>query len=216
MSMGWCSTQRQGKPTGTRPRNAERNCEPRRRKSLSRNDAGNDPTERHRRAEVFSTCAVGAIGASNARICRSTLCMAGKFVAAFTFVVGVICSQAAHGEKVRVAIPGLSPNSAFFMVALQKGFYSEEKIEIDVVQAGGGTAIPALISGDMQFSASTGSAVSAILKGAKLKVVMVGQDRPGAQIWPPGQISDRSRICAASRSAFRAAAIPARSRFSRC
>ena len=35
----------------------------------------------------------------------------------------------------------------------------------------------------MQFSASTGSSVSAILKGAKLKVVMVGQDRPGAQIW---------------------------------
>jgi ABC-type nitrate/sulfonate/bicarbonate transport system substrate-binding protein len=35
----------------------------------------------------------------------------------------------------------------------------------------------------MQFSASTGSAISAILKGAKLKVVMVGQDRPGAQIW---------------------------------
>ena len=109
--------------------------------------------------------------------------MSGKFIAAFAFVTGILCSCSAHAEKVRVAIPGLSPNSAFFMVAVQKGYYAEEKIEVDVIQAGGGTAIPALVSGDMQFSASTGSAVSAILKGAKLKVVMVGQDRPGAQIW---------------------------------
>jgi NitT/TauT family transport system substrate-binding protein len=140
-------------------------------------------TERHLRGEVFSAAQSAQWERTMLGFADRLSGMAGKFIVAFTFGVGVICSQAAHAEKVRVAIPGLSPNSAFFMVALQKGYYSEEKIEIDVVQAGGGTAIPALISGDMQFSASTGSAVSAILKGAKLKVVMVGQDRPGAQIW---------------------------------
>ena len=40
------------------------------------------------------------------------------------------------------------------------------------MQAGGGTATPALIAGSVQFSSSSGSAITAILRGAKLKVVM--------------------------------------------
>jgi ABC-type nitrate/sulfonate/bicarbonate transport system substrate-binding protein len=106
-----------------------------------------------------------------------------KWSSAALALSAVLLAHSAKAEKARVAIPGLSPNSAFFMIAVEKGYYAEEGIEVEVIQAGGGTAIPALVSGDMQFSASTGSAISAILKGAKLKVVMVGQDRPGAQIW---------------------------------
>ena len=40
------------------------------------------------------------------------------------------------------------------------------------MQAGGGTATPALIAGSVQFSSSSGSAITAILRGAKLKVIM--------------------------------------------
>jgi NitT/TauT family transport system substrate-binding protein len=69
------------------------------------------------------------------------------------------------------------------MVALQKGYYADEGINVGVLQAGGGISVPALVSGDLQFSASTGASISAILKGAHLKIIMVGQDRPGAQIW---------------------------------
>jgi len=103
--------------------------------------------------------------------------------AVIAFCGALLMVPAAAADQVWIAIPGLSPNSAFFMVADEKGYYKEEGIEVHVVMAGGGTSIPALISGQMQFSASTGSSISAILKGAKLKVVMVGQDRPGAQIW---------------------------------
>ena len=39
-----------------------------------------------------------------------------------------------EAEKARVAIPGLSPNSAFFMVAVEKGYYAEEGIEVEVIQ----------------------------------------------------------------------------------
>jgi len=44
-------------------------------------------------------------------------------------------------------------------------------------------ATPALVSGDVQFSTSGSSAISAIMKGAKLKVLAVGEDRPSWQIW---------------------------------
>jgi len=39
------------------------------------------------------------------------------------------------------------------------------------------------VSGDVQFSTSGSSAISAIMKGAKLKVLAVGEDRPSWQIW---------------------------------
>ena len=103
----------------------------------------------------------------------------------FVFYFGNPPAKAVAAENVRVAIPGLSPNSAFFMVAVQKGYFDAEGIKVEVIRAGGGTAIPAMASGDMQFSASTGSSISAILRGAKLRIVLVGQDRPGTQIWTP-------------------------------
>jgi NitT/TauT family transport system substrate-binding protein len=97
--------------------------------------------------------------------------------------LALLVQTATAADKVRMAIPGVSPNSAFFMVALEKGYYKKEGIDVEVLQAGGGTSTPALMSGDLQFSASTGAAISAILKGAHFKIIMVGQDRPGAQIW---------------------------------
>ena len=101
------------------------------------------------------------------------------------FYLGDLPANAVAAENVRVAIPGLSPNSAFFMVAVQKGYFDEEGVKVEVIRAGGGTAIPAMAAGDMQFSASTGSSISAILRGAQLRIVLVGQDRPGTQIWTP-------------------------------
>ncbi len=94
-----------------------------------------------------------------------------------------LLSGSAHAEKVRVAIPTASPGSAFFILALQKGYYAEEGLEVEAQVAGGGIAVPGLISGDLQFSLSTGASISAILKGAKLKIVMITQDRPGGQVW---------------------------------
>ena len=71
----------------------------------------------------------------------------------------------------------------FFFSAIAKGYYKEEGLDLDVVEAAGGVATPALVSGDVQFSTSGSSAISAIMKGAKLKVLAVGEDRPSWQIW---------------------------------
>ena len=64
-----------------------------------------------------------------------------------------------------------------------KGYYKDEGLDLDVVEAAGGVATPALVSGDVQFSTSGSSAISAIMKGARLKVLAVGEDRPSWQIW---------------------------------
>src|SRR5581483_8082691 len=59
----------------------------------------------------------------------------GKLASSLVFGITLACSCSAWAEKVRVAIPGLSPNSAFFMVAIEKGYFAAENIDVDVVQA---------------------------------------------------------------------------------
>jgi len=86
-------------------------------------------------------------------------------------------------DKVKVTYPTLTSSYIFFFSAISKGYYKDEGLDLDVIEAAGGVATPALVSGDAQFSTSGSSAISAIMKGAKLKVLAVGEDRPSWQIW---------------------------------
>jgi ABC-type nitrate/sulfonate/bicarbonate transport system substrate-binding protein len=86
-------------------------------------------------------------------------------------------------DKVKVSYPTLTSSYIFFFSAITKGYYRDEGLDLDVIEAAGGVATPALVSGDVQFSTSGSSAISAIMKGARLKVLAVGEDRPSWQIW---------------------------------
>src|ERR1700690_2516703 len=86
-------------------------------------------------------------------------------------------------DKVKVSYPTLTSSYIFFFSAIQKGYYKDEGLDLDVIEAAGGGATPALVSGDVQFSTSGSSAISAIMRGARLKVLAVGEDRPSWQIW---------------------------------
>ncbi len=93
------------------------------------------------------------------------------------------CASAPAADRVKVTYPTLSMSYIFFFAAIDKGYYRDEMLDLDVVEAGGGVATPALVSGDAQFSTSGSSAISAIMRGAKLKVLVVGEDRPSWQLW---------------------------------
>jgi NitT/TauT family transport system substrate-binding protein len=69
------------------------------------------------------------------------------------------------------------------LVAIDKGYFGEEGIAVELVQAQGGIATPALIAGDLDFSGSSSAAISAVLKGAHLKVLTTGEDRSAYQLW---------------------------------
>jgi ABC-type nitrate/sulfonate/bicarbonate transport system substrate-binding protein len=104
--------------------------------------------------------------------------------APLAIVAAMSVSLPAHAaDKVKVSYPTLTSSYIFFFSAITKGYYKDEGLDLDVVEAGGGVATPALVSGDVQFSTSRSSAISAIMKGARLKVLAVGEDRPSWQIW---------------------------------
>ncbi|HZR99818.1 MAG TPA: ABC transporter substrate-binding protein [Chloroflexota bacterium] len=81
---------------------------------------------------------------------------------------------------------GMSTYSAAYMdelVAMDKGYFDEEGLEIEPLIAGGGVLTPALVAGEIQFSTSASSALSAMIQGADLRVVYTSLDRPAYQLW---------------------------------
>ncbi|HEX3971714.1 MAG TPA: ABC transporter substrate-binding protein [Stellaceae bacterium] len=91
------------------------------------------------------------------------LLLAGPLLAAY---------RAHAADKVTVTYASFDALYAPYFLARDKGYFASQGLDVELMQAGGGTSTPALISGSVQFSSSSGSAITAILKGAKLKVVM--------------------------------------------
>lgn len=107
-----------------------------------------------------------------------------RFAAALaTLLAPLLVGGAARAEKTTLSYVTWNADYGYIMAAVDKGYFAEEGLDVELTAAGGGVAVPALISGGLDFTGSGSSAISAILKGAHLKVVMVGQDRPGWQLW---------------------------------
>ena len=100
---------------------------------------------------------------------------------AIAFILTAATAQAA--DKVRLSYVLSSVEYADDFLAIDKGYFKDEGIDLDLQQAGGGAAVPALIAGDLDFTGSGSVAISAILKGAKLKVLLVVDAHPAMQIW---------------------------------
>jgi ABC-type nitrate/sulfonate/bicarbonate transport system substrate-binding protein len=86
-------------------------------------------------------------------------------------------------EHIKVSFAADSAIYAPHFIALEKGYYQEEGIEMEMVRAGGGAATPALISGEIQYSTSAATSLSAMLKGAPLKVIYTNSDRSFDELW---------------------------------
>ncbi len=70
-----------------------------------------------------------------------------------------------------------------FFVAIDKGYYQQLGLDVEIVHLGGGIATPALLSGRLDFSTSTASATSAILSGAALKIAMTLSESVPWKLW---------------------------------
>jgi len=86
-------------------------------------------------------------------------------------------------QKITITVPSLGPDEGPFFVAAQKGYFAAEGLEADFITAGGGIATPGLLSGSVDGSASPASALTAILRGAPLRIVMVFEDSPPYELW---------------------------------
>ncbi len=91
--------------------------------------------------------------------------------AALLALAGAEPARALRHVKVTYVVPTVMYGD--LLLGLDKGYFKDEGIDLELVSAGGGAATPALIAGDVQFTGSPAAAISAIHKGAKLKVLYI-------------------------------------------
>lgn len=81
-------------------------------------------------------------------------------------------------ENIRVSYATLSAAYMDHICAMDKGYFREEGLNIEVIRAPGGVATSGLLSGQFHFSSSASSAVSAAVRGGPVKIVYTNLSRP--------------------------------------
>jgi ABC-type nitrate/sulfonate/bicarbonate transport system substrate-binding protein len=97
---------------------------------------------------------------------------------AVLLAVASFAHPAAAAQKVTITLPSTDPDQGAFFIAAKKGYFAAEGLDVEFVYAGGGVATPGLMSGSVDGSASAASAITAALRDAPVRIVMVFENTP--------------------------------------
>ena len=82
-----------------------------------------------------------------------------------SLIGNAIRSDAAQPTKVRISYSSRSNSVTPFWVALQKGFFKEEGIDVELIQVNPRLGAIAVLNGDLDFTMTFGSTLRSILQG---------------------------------------------------
>ena len=102
-----------------------------------------------------------------------SLAWALSFGLAFALVGGAVAA-----ERVVMATPSRGLFEFPVVVAMRKGFYQEEGIEVDKIQMQPAIGVKALVAGDVDYLLAWGSALRAAVTGVPIKAVVGFAGRP--------------------------------------
>jgi ABC-type nitrate/sulfonate/bicarbonate transport system substrate-binding protein len=85
---------------------------------------------------------------------------------------------AASPTKITIHIPGKTLAVMVFYFGKDKGFFSQEGIDAQLVAMAPPIAIAAMVAGELDFSTTLGAATSAIMRGSAIKRVFYVQQDP--------------------------------------
>ena len=106
-----------------------------------------------------------------------------------------------------------APPTWIIFARMDKGYFREEGLNIEVIRAPGGVATPGLLSGQFQFSSSASSSLSAAVRGGPVKIVYTNLSRPSyALVSIKPEISFSQKIWWGKKSPSTVSATPATSR----
>jgi NitT/TauT family transport system substrate-binding protein len=102
-----------------------------------------------------------------------------RAIATVVFVLLAQSSAAAPAPtKVTIHIPSKSLSIMPYYFGKDKGFFAAEQIEPQLVMMAPPVAIAALVAGELDFSSTTGAAISAIMRGLPIRRVFYVQQDP--------------------------------------
>jgi NitT/TauT family transport system substrate-binding protein len=99
-----------------------------------------------------------------------------------TLIVAIKPAFAAEGSGkptlVRMGLAARSTTTMPYFVAKERGFFREEGLEVELIVMQAIQTIQATLGNSTQFASATGSAVSAAVSGADIKVILAVTDQP--------------------------------------
>ena len=101
-------------------------------------------------------------------------------VFAFTVILAVanLPAPTLGADKVKFALPGNSMGYLPLFVAVHRGFFKDEGIDIELPRLIPAMAQNALMSGDVQYHGLADSGLRLAARGAPIKAIFYGADRP--------------------------------------
>ncbi|HEV8721000.1 MAG TPA: ABC transporter substrate-binding protein [Candidatus Binatia bacterium] len=97
----------------------------------------------------------------------------------YSLVMAILLSAslpAAAQETVRVAVSNFSASYISMFIANKRGYYAEESVAVEIILMAGLTSTRALIGNSVEFGSASNP--TAAVQGAKLKILMVFNDKP--------------------------------------
>ncbi|HMF48035.1 MAG TPA: ABC transporter substrate-binding protein, partial [Candidatus Saccharimonadales bacterium] len=100
-----------------------------------------------------------------------------QFIAGSSFGVLILPGLALpvgplHAERITIATPSRGLFEFPVVVAMRKGFFKSEGLDVDKIQMQPAVAVKALISGDVDYLLAWGSALRAAVTGVPIKAVV--------------------------------------------
>jgi ABC-type nitrate/sulfonate/bicarbonate transport system substrate-binding protein len=86
-------------------------------------------------------------------------------------LIAVLMPMRANATTVNVAVPSFSMSLVAFMAAKERGYYRQEGLDVNFVLMPAAIASRALIAGNVDFATVGGSALTAALGGAPLRLL---------------------------------------------
>lgn len=96
----------------------------------------------------------------------------------------------AQERTVKVAIPAVNMSVISFSAALDKGFYKDEGLRVELILMPAAIASRALIAGETHFAAVGGATMPAVIQGAPLRFLFSTFNRPLYWLYSRPEIKD--------------------------
>jgi ABC-type nitrate/sulfonate/bicarbonate transport system substrate-binding protein len=103
--------------------------------------------------------------------------MKDKFAAVFSLMIGLVMTAAAFGAeappKVRIAYASRSSSAMPQYMAVQKGYFKAEGLDVEIIQMNPRLGATAVVNGDVAFATPFTSTFRGVLQGFPIKLVFV-------------------------------------------
>ncbi len=102
--------------------------------------------------------------------------MVSAFALALLFLLTF--ASGARAENIKIGIPSLTVTMLPLAVAKERGYFQQEGLNVELVLMPAALNIKVLLSGEIGYASTVGSAVVAAVRGINVRVVMLFVDRP--------------------------------------